>query len=184
MVKIDKRLRDERLSQYISEGYSANEIQRKLSAEGLGMRRKVLLSYIREERGLAKRREGIEYVPTIKESKFEGLFRLSLVILDLPIRSSKNNPNYYGFRLTAFSLSRDLLLARENQLKKLLLDKANGQVGYDIREWDNYEFHIGVESPTFIPMSESETFSRNGHWYYYVEHNGQEMDSSKDTGSI
>lgn len=181
---VNKRLREERFKQYVEKGYSANKIQKLLKDENLGMRRKVLLTRVREERGLRKRREGTEYKPILKEHKFKGLYRMSLIILDLPVHSTKTKPNYLGFRLTAFSLSRDLLLARQNQLKRTLLDKTIEYVGYDIRNWDGYDFHIGTENPVFIPMSEDEAFTRNNTWVFVVEQNGFELGGSKDSGRL
>lgn len=48
---------------YISHGYSANKIQRILKNKGIGIRRKTLLRYIREAKGISVKANREKYIP-------------------------------------------------------------------------------------------------------------------------
>ena len=62
MPKIKQR-QEALIREYASKGYSANRIQIELSRQGLGIRRKDLLAYVRELRGIAAPAYPQKYVP-------------------------------------------------------------------------------------------------------------------------
>jgi len=51
------------LSWYVSRGYSANKIQKRMKDRGLGIRRKKLLKIVREMRLRAKKAKVTKYIP-------------------------------------------------------------------------------------------------------------------------
>jgi hypothetical protein len=48
---------------YVKRGYSANQIQKQLQAQRLGIRRKVLLAEIRRVKGIQRKAETVKYIP-------------------------------------------------------------------------------------------------------------------------
>lgn len=48
---------------YVSRRYSANEIQRRLKIRGIGIRRKTLLRYVRESKGVSVKADRTKYTP-------------------------------------------------------------------------------------------------------------------------
>lgn len=186
-AKITKRTASFReIEVLVSKGYSANKIQRELQKENLGFRRQKLLLEIRlmknQEHKLTpeKRQEWKERYTPKKYRKPEAgkigirekdkIYRMNIVISDVPVHSTPLNRNYLGFRLTAFSYSSADLNSQYLQLKQILIRLTSEYLGYDILDWENYDCYVGKESP--VMMNVSNAHSLNGTWLFKVERNG------------
>lgn len=53
----------ESIRYYVSRKYSANEIQRRLKSRGIGIRRKTLLRYVRETKGISVKANREKHIP-------------------------------------------------------------------------------------------------------------------------
>lgn len=62
------------IRQYSRKGYSANQIQHKLSQRHMGLRRTILLGYVREFKGKQARRSVERYTPTKYRPARIGIF--------------------------------------------------------------------------------------------------------------
>jgi hypothetical protein len=56
------------IKRYVRQGYSANQIQKKMKAEGMGVRRKTLLAYVREIQHKPQPQDREKYVPKKRTS--------------------------------------------------------------------------------------------------------------------
>lgn len=188
----------------VRKGYSSRKIQEKLRESGLGLRRKELLREIRiikysktkiiegkkvtiwhkpkgyEERAKKsipkKYRKRIIEEEQVRFKEQNKIYRMTLVIRDVPIHSEPFDRHYYGYHIFAFSTSLSELHRNEKSLKDDLIDKASNYVGFDITQHPAYD-GIHIEKPKLIYVSNA--LRLNGRMIFRVEHNGKEEWSSE-----
>lgn len=175
----------------------ANQILKKLKAKGLGMKRKQFLAKIRVKRAggsvkrfdtsknvpIKYRKKKIVYVPQylaptkIEEKEENIMFRISLAINDVPVHKK-----YVSFLLQAYSLNKEFLVNKQEELKKKLLNLTNSYLGYSnynaLAEWNNFSYYIAIEYPTEILINRTML----GLWFFTVERNGS--DTYAKSGSL
>lgn len=170
------------LKEYASKGYSANKIQKLLKSDGLGMRRQRILQEVRLAKNKQVKENRFNYVPQkyrkpyIKIGKQTYLFRVSLILNDVPIHSKPFQRNYLGFRLQAFSTNEKLLRSKMSHLRSLLIELVEKYIGYRNSEWwFSDSTYIGYEYP--VLMSVSNPYFLNNRWIFRVEKEGREIKS-------
>lgn len=199
-TKVQKeRFRNMMISYYAKKGMSANKIQEKLKAKGLGVRRKELLAKIRLKRTVRKTRFDTsknipikyrkqnkqkifvtKYIDMYSGSKTKDkdnfMYRVSFAINDVPVHNK-----YTSFLLQAFSLNANELNNKIGDFKKLLIQLTNAYLGYNynaLETWNHYNHYVATEFPTQIIKDTSIL----GRWYFKVEKNSAEGYSK--SGSI
>ena len=169
---------------YVSRDFSSRQIQKKLRKRGLGLRRKTLLHEIRIIKGVKVTKEERERAIPKKYrkpivfplKKIEKIYRITLVIRDVPIHSEPFSRHYYGYHLFAFGLSKEELYRELSSLKRILLSKTCSFVHFDITGHPAYD-GIHMESPVLIFVDN--TIRLNRSWIFRVEHNGIEIYSDR-----
>ena len=206
--KLSRKTRQQRtIKKFIRKGYSSRQIQKELRKQDLGLRRKTLLREIRvvkfsktkivkgkkvtiwkkpksyEER--AKKGVPIKYRKKVKVKRLKELdkiYRMSLIIRDIPLHSKPYARNYLGFRLNCFALTKEELINAKRGLKLRLEKETNKYTGAlyslrDIYENPHWTHKISVEYPVQILVSNASRFHRS--WQFRVEKEGRE-EYSKD----
>lgn len=168
------------LEKYINKGYSTNRIQKLLSASGHGVRRKILLNEIRiikgskvsdikKQRSVPKkyRKRGGSSLPSGR------IYRVSLILNDVPIHSKPFKRNYVGFRLQCFSINQKYLMDNMRVFREILIKEVEQYIGYSSSEWwFSNSTYIGKEYPVVVGVSNFNFL--NGRWIFKVESNGRE----------
>lgn len=186
MVKLTKIKKYRAIKWYVNRGYGANEIQRRLKARGLGIRRKILLTEVRTLRKETITREKrIKHIPKkyrrkevkprkkwIEKVKIEAkqIFRISLIIPSLPVHSRAFKRNYLGFRLNAFGFDKDYLFNQLSGLREILIKETGKYIGSMPYAREQV---IRVEKPVLINVLNPNYL--NGKWFFAVEKEGKEQ---------
>lgn len=166
------------IKKHLKSGLSANQIQKKLREEKLGIRRKKLLQEIRliekREKPLAQRQK---YIPLKYRKrlapppkiKTESIFRLCVVMNNVPISSRLFNRNYLGMRICGFSFNPSLLDI--GKLKEELYKQVEHYIKYNRSVWwwtpeigIKYVEEINIHNPQML----------NSRWIFRVEKDGIE----------
>ena len=204
MVKLEKRVTKKRqrakiIREGVISGYTSKRIQNELRVMGIGLRRKVLLQEIRSIKGLPQykksnikftpkkyRKEGKEKIigvggEQVKLKELDKIYRMSFIIREIPLHSTTLKRNYLGFRLNAFSISKDYLLDNERYLKTQLKRETNKycKTFYglsNVYENFNWSHRINIENPTEIIMMNA--LRKNNTWIFRVEKEGLEQYST------
>lgn len=169
---------------YTEKGYSANKIQRLLKEQGLGMRRKRILQEVRLSKKIEVKKDRFKYTPKkfrVREKtvspKPNMLFRVSLILNDVPVHSKPFRRNYLGFRLQAFHSDAKFLNSQISRLRDLLIDLVEKYLGYPSSEWwFSSSTYIGYEYATLVQVNNP--YFLNSRWIFRVEREGIEVKSS------
>lgn len=165
---------------YVKKGYGSNEIIRRLKKRNLGLRRKKVLEEIRlikkQELELAKRQKYIpkKYRKRIAPPppiKIKNIYRMCVIMNNIPVSSRPFNRNYLGMRVCAFSINEQFLNMNLDNLKQVLLREIEQYIGYKRGVWW-WDAEIGIEFPTEIQLHNAQAL--NGRWIFRVEKDGVE----------
>ena len=188
--KTKRMIKTERIRELVKLGYSSTKIQKTLSSEKLGVRRKVLLTEIRnikqqKEPTQTKRLRsipkkfrgagfGVSPVPTKEDNQ---IYRYAVIINDVPVHSKPLKRNYLGFRLLGYYKDKKKLNSAIPRLKDLCLANASQYLGYNILDWSGFELYYGKEYPVQIITHNANML--DGRWTFKVEKEGREIGSEK-----
>lgn len=127
--------RERLIKNYVKQGLSANEIQKRLQKRGLGMRRKRLLAVVRMYKGVSKKPHPEKYVPKWTLLKYKRVAVYGLV------DGQSRRAEIYG---TGRSLYQVMQIAVKHPPKKRFLKETANRVlvspkdYFDIRAvWDD-----------------------------------------------
>ena len=102
------------------------------------------------------------------------MFRVSLILNDIPVHSKPFARNYLGFRLQAFSTNGKRLNAYIPKFRELLLDLIEQYLGYKESEWwFKGSSYIGYEYATLTPVNNP--YFLNNRWIFKIEKEGREI---------
>lgn len=159
----------------VKEGRSSIYIQKTLSKNDLGMRRKTLLVEIRRIKQVPLKPQSYKYTRkryrrVVIDStgqtalgKTKTMFRCSVAINGVPVHNK-----YLSFLMQAWSTNKGFLASKIPDLKKMILDEISQYLGYGRSEWW-FNFYMATEHPTEILAL---NHSLHNTWEFKVERDG------------